>query len=140
MPGRGGARVEIDAGEYDRIVRSPAGPTARYLYGLTARIVQEAKRRAPVGRPSKTPAGHPSGWLRSGIWWKGRVDGRAVVTEIGDDVVTSKANPSPGEPYAAQIEGVEKRKRKPPPFARGLQPFVLPAVEAVFRQEDGGAP
>jgi hypothetical protein len=132
----GGVRVEVDVSEYDRIVHSAAGPVAQYLYKLGALIVQEAKRRAPVGQPSKTPAGHPSGWLRSHVWWAAGRDGRTVTVDIGDDALTSKANPFPGEPYAAQIEGVEPRKRKPPPFARGDKPYVLPAVDAVFAREN----
>jgi hypothetical protein len=137
VPNVGGVRVEIDAGEYDRIVSSPAGPTARYLYQLTARIVQRAKLLAPVGAPSRTPQGHPSGWLRSHIWWESGQDRRGAYTLVGDDAVTSSAAPFPGEPYPEHIEFPRTRKRRPPPFARDDRPFVVPAVEAIFREEGG---
>jgi hypothetical protein len=127
--------VEINQAELDRIVRGPAGPTAAYLYRLTQRIVQRAKAKAPVGRPSKTSAGHPAGYLRSQIEWAAGHDGQGLWTQIGDPAVTSRANPRPGQPYAREIEFPEERTHKVPPFARGAKPYVIPAVEEIFREE-----
>jgi hypothetical protein len=131
----GGRSVQIDQAELDRIVRGPAGPVAAYLYGLTQKVVQRAKAKAPVGAPSKTPEGHPAGYLRSNIEWAAGSDGQGVWTEVGDPAVTSRANPFPGEPYAEQIEFPQTRRRKPPPFARSAKPYVVPALVEVFREE-----
>jgi hypothetical protein len=135
MPNIGGIRVEVDQGEYDRIVRSPAGPVAKYIYGLAVKITQVAKRRAPVGKPSKTPQGHPSGYLRSQMEWSGGMDGQGVFADLGNPALTSLANPRPNEPYAEEIEFPDRRKHKPPPFARDDQPYLVPAVLEVFAQE-----
>jgi hypothetical protein len=131
----GGLRVEFDEAEYDRIVRSPAGPVAKYIYGLAQRITQVAKRRAPVGKNSKTPEGHPAGWLRSQQEWSGGVDGEGVYADLGNPALTSRANPFPDEAYGEHIEFPSTRPRKPPPFARGDQPYTIPAVLEVFAQE-----
>lgn len=135
---RGAVSLSMDLQEYERIVRSPAGPVAQLVARLAALIAQEGKRRAPVGAPSKTPEGHPAGWLRSHIWWQSGLDAAGVHAELGDDAVTSPANPFPGEPYPEHIEFPETRPRKAPPFARDARPYLVPAAKDVLARELGG--
>lgn len=137
MPNRGARAVEVDEQELDRLLRSPAGPVAAWLNRVTERAAQAVKAGAPVGEPSKTPAGHPAGYLRSRVEWSAGRDATGLWGEVGDDAVTSQANPFPGEPYPFQIEDPRQRKRKAPPFARGVRPWAVAAVLRVLREESG---
>lgn len=137
MPNRGARAVEVDEQELDRLLRSPAGPVAAWLSRVTEKAAQRVKAKAPVGQPSRTPAGHPAGFLRSRTEWSLSRDSKGLWSEIGNDAVTSSANPFPGEPYPFQIEDPKQRKRKAPPFARDVKPWAVQAVMDVLQEETG---
>jgi hypothetical protein len=110
---------------------SPAGPVPEWHARLTERVVDRAKDRAPVGAPSKTPEGHPAGWLRDNISWSfvGPMESR-----VSTDAVLSRASHRPGDPYARWIERPGERPWAPPPFARGDQPYLVPALDDILRE------
>jgi hypothetical protein len=125
--------VIIDELEYARLF-SPAGPVAAFVAETTGRVYVRAQERAPVGQPSKTPEGHPAGWLRSQIAWAlvGDLEGM-----VSTSAVLSIASSRPGDPYARWIERPEERPWAPPPFARGDRPYLIPALDDVFRALGG---
>ena len=138
--GRGYGDVTLNQDVLDALIHSPAGPVARLLVQVGEQTTQEAKRRAPVGtRSSKTPGGHPSGWLRSHIGWAvGRVGGDLVVDVVAD-AVTSPANPWPGEPYALFNEEPSTRPRGIPQEWKAKEgPYLRPALLTVMRRVFGG--
>lgn len=114
--GRGYGDVTVNQDVLDALVRSPAGPVARLLVQVGQETTQIAKRNAPTGaRSSKTPGGHPSGYLRSQIGWAvGTVGGRLCV-DVVSDAVTSPASNRPGSPYALYHERPD------------LRPYGIPA-------------
>ncbi|GLY32132.1 hypothetical protein [Kineosporia sp. NBRC 101731] len=113
---------------------SPAGPIAAFVAETTQRVHARAQERAPVGAPSKTPEGHPSGWLRSQISWVlvGDLEGM-----VSTSAVNSVAAPRPGDPYARWIERPNERPFAPPPFARGDRPYLVPALDDIIRDLGG---
>lgn len=134
--GRGYGDVTIDQAALDALIHSEAGPVARLLVQVAQETTQIAKRNAPVGdRSSKTPGGHPSGYLRSQIGWAiGRVGGDLCV-DIVSDAVTSPASPVPGTPYAVELEEPSLRKRGIPSEWKAKEgPYLRPAlIEAMGR-------
>jgi hypothetical protein len=137
----GGRDVTINAAALDALVASPAGPVAKLLVSVAQETTQIAKRNAPVGdRSSRSPQGHPSGWLRSNIAWTiGTLDGDLCV-EIVSDAVTSPASPRPGEPYALHNEVPSLRRHAiPSAWAAKEGPYLQPAfVEALNAVLGGG--
>lgn len=130
-----GGRVVVNQAAIDRLVSSPAGPTGRAMVRLAERATQAAKAVAPVGKPSRTPAGHPSGYQRSQIGWNLHVDGGDIVVDVLSPALTSQANPypGPGKSYPLQQEDPSRVDWKvPPPFA-GVGPSLVPAVLGVVR-------
>lgn len=136
--GDGDVKVTVDQAALDALVASPAGPAGRLAITWAQETTQIAKRNAPVGANSKTPEGHPGGWLRSHGGWNVAVEGGQIVAVVVFDAVTSRANPFPGEPYPLHIEDPSTRPRKPPPFARDDKPFLVPAALEALRQVFGG--
>ncbi|HNX48678.1 MAG TPA: HK97 gp10 family phage protein [Thermoanaerobaculaceae bacterium] len=137
--GRGFGDVVLDQQVLDALIHSPAGPVARLLVKVGEQTTQEAKRRAPVGdRSSKTPGGHPSGWLRSNIGWAVGRDGGDLVVDIVSDAITSQANPFPGEPYSVFVEEPSLRPRGlPEKFRKGEGPYLRPAFLDVIKRVIG---
>lgn len=134
--GRGFGDVTIDQAALDALIHSEAGPVARLLVQVGQQTTQAAKRNAPVGtRSSKSPEGHPSGWLRSNIGWAIGREGGDLVVDIVSDAVTSKANPWPGEPYSLFVEEPSLRPRGIPAEWRAKEgPYLRPAfAEALQR-------
>lgn len=122
---------------YDDVIAAlfgPAGPVNEFVVQVTTDVYGLALQKAPVGEPSKTPEGHPAGWLRSQMHWEfaGELETR-VVTEA----VLSKASQRPGDPYARWIERPEERPWAPPPFARADQPYLVPALNEIFDRLEG---
>lgn len=111
------------------LLNGPAGPVGRYMAHGGETVTQAAKKRAPVGQNSRTAAGHPSGFLRSQLAWTMGRDGTGIYVEIETTAHTSAANPFPGEFYGMHIEDPSTRPRKPPPFARGAGPYLVPALQ-----------
>lgn len=113
---------------------SPAGPVAAFVAETTESVYDRARERAPVGKPSKTPEGHPAGWLKSQIKWAlvGDLEGM-----VSTDAVLSIASSRPGDPYARWIERPQERPWAPPPFARQDKPYLVPALEDIFRELGG---
>jgi len=122
-----GGRVEVDDAAILELLSSPAGPVGRYMVEGAQAVTQGAKKRAPVGDNSRTPQGHPSGFLRSQLAWE-LTSANPITVEIETTAHTSSANPFPGEFYALHIEDPGTRPRKPPPFARDDQPYLVPAL------------
>ena len=138
--GRGFGDVVLDQQVLDALIHSPAGPVARLLVKVGEQTTQEAKRRAPVGdRSSKTPGGHPSGWLRSNIGWAVGRDGGDLVVDIVSDAVTSDANPrGPGDPYGRWNEVPEERPYGIPQKWRAKEgPYLRPAFLDVIKRVIG---
>ena len=108
---------------------APAGEVARFHAKVSERVFVRALNNAPVGAPSKTPEGHPAGWLRSQMAWDftGPLESR-----ISTSAVLSQASQRPGDPYARWIERPEERPWAPPPFARGDRPYLVPALNEIF--------
>ncbi len=139
--GRGAGSVTVNQDVLDALVNSPAGPVAKLLVQVGQETTQIAKRNAPVGaRGSKTPGGHPSGWLRSQIGWTlGRTDGHLSV-DVVSDAVTSPANPWPGEPYALFNERPDLRPRGIPAEWRAKAgPYLVPAFAEALARIGSGA-
>ncbi len=138
--GRGFGDVKVNQDVLDALISSPAGPVARMLVQVGQETTQVAKRNAPTGtRSSKSPDGHPSGYLRSRIGWAiGTVGGRLCV-DIVSDAKTSPANPWPGEPYALWNERPDLRPRGIPAEWRAKEgPYLVPAfAEALARISTG---
>jgi hypothetical protein len=113
---------------------SPAGPVAEFHAHVVERVWGRARDRAPVGEPSKTPEGHPAGWLRDNISWSftGPLEAR-----VSTDAVLSSASRRPGDPYARWIERPGERPWSPPPFARGNRPYLIPALDDIFDELGG---
>jgi hypothetical protein len=109
----------------------PAGPVAEFHADVVTRVYDRARDRAPVGQPSKTPEGHPAGWLKSQIAWEfvGPLEAR-----VSTSAVLSKASGRPGDPYARWIERPGERPWAPPPFARGDRPYLIPALDDIFAE------
>lgn len=107
----------------------PAGQVAEFHAKVSERVFVRSLNNAPVGQPSKTPEGHPAGWLRSRMRWEftGPLEAR-----ISTSAVLSKASGRPGDPYARWIERPEERPWKPPPFARADRPYLVPALDEIF--------
>ncbi len=109
----------------------PAGPVAEFHADVVTTVYARALAKAPIGSPSKTPEGHPAGWLRSQMHWEFAGELTAwVVTEA----VLSKASGRPGDPYARWIERPQERPWKPPPFARDDRPYLVPALDEIFQE------
>lgn len=107
----------------------PAGDVAEFHAKVVTDVYARALQKAPIGEPSKTPEGHPAGWLRSQMHWEFAGELEAwVVTEA----VLSKASGRPGDPYARWIERPEERPWAPPPFARDDRPYLIPALDEIF--------
>jgi hypothetical protein len=138
--GRGYGDVTVNQDVLDALVNSPAGPVARMLVQVGQETTQVAKRNAPTGaKSSKTPGGHPSGYLRSQIGWAiGSVGGRLCV-DVVSDAKTSPANPWPGENYALFNERPDLRPRGIPAEWRAKEgPYLVPAFyEALARIGSG---
>lgn len=137
--GRGVVDVRIDEAELARLTRSASGPLVTAMARLGERATQLAKAAAPVGdRSSKTPEGHPSGWLRSQIGWRLSIEGGQIVVDVISPAVTSPASVIPGEPYALYIERPELRVHHGGPawlYAKDgpyLEPSVHRAIAEVF--------
>lgn len=134
--GRGFGDVRVNQDVLDALVNSPAGPVARLLVQVGQETTQVAKRNAPTGaKSSKTPGGHPSGYLRSQIGWAiGTYRGRLCV-DVVSDAKTSAANPWPGEPYGLWNERPDLRPRGIPAEWRAREgPYLVPAfAEALAR-------
>ncbi|GAB3250948.1 hypothetical protein [Kineosporia babensis] len=120
--------VIVDEAVYQSLF-SPAGPVAAFVAETTEKVYDRARELAPVGKPSKTPEGHPAGWLKSQIAWAfvGDLEGM-----VSTSAVLSKASSRPGDPYARWIERPEERPWAPPPFARQDKPYLIPALTDVF--------
>lgn len=112
----------------------PAGPVAEFHARVSERVWVRALNNAPVGEPSKTPEGHPAGWLRSQMRWEFAGD---LASRISTSAVLSPASRRPGDPYARWIERPEERPWSPPPFARGDRPYLIPALDAIFEELGG---
>lgn len=125
--------VVVDEVELQRLF-APAGPVAAFVGDVASRVHAKAQQRAPVGAPSKTPEGHPSGWLRSQIAWTFVGDLEAIVST---SAVNSIASSRPGDPYARWIERPNERPWAPPPFARGDRPYLVPALDDIIRELGG---
>lgn len=138
--GRGYGDVKVNQDVLDALISSPAGPVARMLVQVGQETTQVAKRNAPTGaKSSKSPDGHPSGYLRSRIGWAvGTYRGRLCV-DIVSDAKTSPANPWPGEPYALHVEVPSTRPRGIPSEWRDREgPYLVPAFyEALARINTG---
>lgn len=113
----------------------PAGPVAEYTFTVASRVMDRVLFLAPVGAPSRTPEGHPSGWLKSQIKFEFAGD---LGYKISTDAVLSKASGRPGDPYGRWIERPQERPWKPPPFARADRPYLVPALEQIFADLDRG--
>jgi hypothetical protein len=109
----------------------PAGQVAEFHAKVSERVFVRALNNAPVGAPSKTPEGHPAGWLRAQMRWDftGPLESR-----VSTSAVLSKASSRPGDPYARWIERPEERPWKPPPFARADRPYLVPALDEIFKE------
>lgn len=118
----------------DTLLSSPAGPVGEFLNAVTEDVTAGAKRRAPVGEPSKTPEGRPAGYLRDQIEWHS-VEGMA--NRVTSPATNSTASPFPGEHYGTFNELPDTRPRKPPPFARDNQPYMWPAAVDVWADRFG---
>jgi hypothetical protein len=113
----------------------PAGPVAEFFVSrVVVPVFDRAQLRAPVGQPSKTPEGHPAGWLKSQITWEfvGPLEAR-----VSTSAVLSKASGRPGDPYGRWIERPQERPWKPPPFARADRPYLVPALDEIFGELNG---
>jgi hypothetical protein len=137
--GRGVVDVRINEAELARLTRSASGPVVMAMARLGERATQLAKAAAPVGdRSSKTPEGHPSGWLRSQIGWRLSIEGGQIVVDVISPAVTSPASVIPGDPYALYIERPELRVHHGGPdwlYAKDgpyLEPSVHRAIAEVF--------
>jgi hypothetical protein len=132
--------VVIDQAAVEALIHGPAGPVGRLIVDLAQTTAQLAKRNAPVGeRSSKTPGGHPSGWLRSQIGWTVGVEGGDVVADIVSPALTSPANPKPGEPYSLYMERPGLRPYGVPAWVRAKEgPYLVPALEEAIRTRLGG--
>lgn len=108
---------------------APAGPVAEFHAKVVTRVFDRARERAPVGQPSKTPEGHPAGWLRSQIAWEFV---GPLAARVSTSAVLSKASSRPGDPYARWIERPRERPWSPPPFARDDRPYLVPALDDIF--------
>lgn len=108
---------------------SPAGPAARFVGDLGRKVFENAYLRAPVGAPSKTADGHPSGYLRSQMGWYFAGD---LSVRISTSATLSKATHRPGDPYARWIERPQERPWAPPPFARADRPYLVPALDEIM--------
>lgn len=139
--GRGFGDVKVNQDVLDALVNSPAGPVARLLVQVGQETTQVAKRRAPTGtRSSKSPDGHPSGYLRSRIGWAiGTVGGRLCV-DIVSDAVTSPANPrGAGDPYSLWNERPDLRPYGIPAEWRQREgPYLTPAFYEALARIDSG--
>lgn len=137
--GRGYGNVVIDQAAIEALVHGPAGPVGRLIVDLAQTTTQLAKAKAPVGeRSSKTPGGHPSGWLRSQIGWEVYADGDEVVADIATPAVTSSANPRPGEPYGLHMERPDTRPYGVPDWVRAKEgPYLEPAMNDAIRARLG---
>ncbi len=113
---------------------SPAGPVAGFLTEVTTKVYARALQKAPIGENSKTPEGHPAGWLRSQMHWEFAGD---LVTWVVTEAVLSKASHRPGDPYARWIERPNERPWAPPPFAMGVRPYLVPALDEIFDELGG---
>lgn len=131
QPGGRGVDVRIDESLLRRLCTGPDGPVFQAMVQIGQEGAQEAKRRAPVGeRGSKSPLGHPSGWLRSQIGWQISVKAGQVVVDVISPAVTSPANPKPGEPYALYMERPDLRPYGVPSWVRAKEgPYLVPGVE-----------
>jgi hypothetical protein len=125
--------IVVDDAFVEGLFTSLSSPVGRELVEVTQLVTQTAKLFAPVGAPSKTPLGHPAGWLRSRIGWTTDPIG-PLATRVSSPARTSGANPFPGESYGTHIELPRTRPRKPPPFARHTEPYLWPACKAVFEE------
>lgn len=113
---------------------APAGPVQEFVTEVTVQVYGRALFLAPVGAPSKTPEGHPAGWLRSQMHWE---HAGPLSTRVITEAVLSKASGRPGDPYARWIEKPGERPWAPPPFARGDQPYLVPALDQIWREVFG---
>ena len=109
----------------------PAGPVAEFHAKVSERVYVRVLNKAPVGANSRTPEGHPSGWLRSQIEWTFT---GALESRISTGAVLSKASGRPGDPYARWIERPAERPWKPPPFARADRPYLVPALDEILKE------
>jgi hypothetical protein len=94
---RTGVRVVWNDTEYDRLIRSPSGPTARKLGRYAEVVAQGMKRRAPVSPDGSN--GRPSGYMRSSVGWIVTVDIHGLVA-----VVSCNATTPDGFPYPMVVE------------------------------------
>lgn len=124
--------VVVDDAAIDRMFGG-AGDVARFHLDVTERVYGQIVATAPVGQPSKTPEGHPAGWLRDNIAWEWAGE---LTTRISTSAVLSKASHRPGDPYARWIEKPEERPWKPPPFARNDEPYLVPGLMRIFDELD----
>ena len=109
----------------------PAGPVAEFHAEVTTKVYGRALQKAPIGAPSKTPEGHPAGWLRSQMHWEFAGE---LTTWVVTEAVLSKASQRPGDPYARWIERPAERPWAPPPFARADRPYLVPALDEILRE------
>lgn len=135
--GRIGDDVVIDDAALERFLNSPAGPVGKLLSTLGQRVTQEAKKRAPVGaRNSKSPGGHPSGWLRSQIGWSLHHDSRGLYVDIISPARNSQANPfTPGGKYALwnELPGTAPNHSHLPEWITSKEgPYLRPALQAII--------
>lgn len=112
----------------------PAGPVNEFVVDVTTQVYGRALQKAPIGAPSKTPKGHPAGWLRSQLHWEFAGE---LTTWVVTEAVLSEASQRPGDPYARWIERPGERPWAPPPFARGDRPYLVPALNEIFDEWGG---
>jgi hypothetical protein len=113
---------------------APAGPVQEFVTEVTVKVYGRSLFKAPIGQPSKTPEGHPAGWLRSQMHWEHAGE---LTTRVITEAVLSKASHRPGDPYARWIEKPGERPWAPPPFARGDRPYLVPALDEIWREVFG---
>lgn len=140
QPGARGVEVRIDERALARLVYGQSGPVFRAMARAGETATQLAKRNAPVGeRNSKSPEGHPAGYLRSQIGWKIKVEHGQVVVDVVSPALTSQANTKPNEPYALYMERPDLRPYGVPSWVRAKEgPYLTPAVEEAIRTIFGG--
>jgi len=114
-----GGRLRFNDAALDTLQLSPQGATARMVQASCERIVQEAKRLAPVSPDGSN--GRPSGYLRSHIGYRLERDGDVIV-----GIIESTATTPTGAPYPLfQEVGWTTRSGK-----RGKHtPYLRPAME-----------